>query len=165
MRHRNKVHLIASFFSGLKFNLANSAYHACHGECGAAAYALRALAGMPYEQFKTCLRDVFVTVYEQYDDRPPAVWKCRAEHYYYTEQARVEAGVETWYKDDLVKYGSPEVIMWCCRFTSIVQRMRRAFLKNRQMARHRCLGQLRCVAELPDKGTCLCDARQTLRHR
>ena len=45
-----------------------------------------------------------VTVYEQYDDRLPAAWKRRAEHYY-TEQARTEAGVETWYKDDLVEYG------------------------------------------------------------
>lgn len=65
LRHRNKAHLIASFFSGLECNLANSAYNACYCERGAAAYALKALAGIPYEQFKgTCLHDVFVTVHE-----------------------------------------------------------------------------------------------------
>ncbi len=98
-------YLIAIFFSGLERSLANSAYNARQDECKAAAYALKALADMPYEQFKdTRLRDVPISVYEQYGDRLPAAWKRRAEHYY-TEQARVETGAEAWRKGDLIEYG------------------------------------------------------------
>lgn len=96
---------IAIFFSGLERSLANSAYNARQDECKAAAYALKAFAGMDYEKFvDTRLRDVPVEIFHQYGSRLPENWRKRAEHYY-TEQARAEAGAEAWRKGDLQEYG------------------------------------------------------------
>jgi len=100
-----KPYKIAVFFSGLERSLANSQYNARQDECKAAAYALKAYAGMPYEQIRdTRLRDVPVSVYEQYGNRLPEAWRRRAEHYY-TEMARAEAGAEAWRRGDLDEYG------------------------------------------------------------
>lgn len=96
---------IAIFFSGLERSLANSKYNARQDECKAAAFALKAFAGMDYEKFvDTRLRDVPVEVYRQYGDRLPENWRRRAEHYY-TEYARAEAGAEAWRRGDLKEYG------------------------------------------------------------
>ena len=105
MHAEMKPYKIAVFFSGLERSLANSQYNARQDECKAAAYALKAYAGMPYEQIRdTRLRDVPVSVYEQYGDRLPEAWRRRAEHYY-TEMARAEAGAEAWRRGDLEGYG------------------------------------------------------------
>lgn len=96
---------IAIFFSGLERSLANSQYNARQDECKAAAYALKALSGMPYGRFKDSrLRDVPPAVYHQYGEQLPKAWKRRAEHFY-SELARVEAGTEAWRKGNLKEYG------------------------------------------------------------
>lgn len=96
---------IAIFFSGLERSLANSAYNARVDECKAAAYALKAFSGMPYERYAdTRLRDVPPAVYYQYGRMLPENWRKRAEHFY-TELARAEAGAEAWRRGDLHEYG------------------------------------------------------------
>lgn len=96
---------IAIFFSGLERSLANSAYNARQDECKAAAYALKAFAGIEYEKFiDTRLRDVPVEIFHQYKEQLPLNWRKRAEHYY-TEIARAEAGAEAWRQGDLKEYG------------------------------------------------------------
>lgn len=96
---------IAIFFSGLERSLQNSAYNARVDEYKAAAYALKAYAGMPYEKIAdTRLRDVPPTVFYQYGEGLPKNWKKRAEHFY-TELARSEAGAEAWRQGNLKEYG------------------------------------------------------------
>lgn len=96
---------IGIFFSGLEHALSNSKYNARQDECKAAAYALKAFAGMDYEKFvDTRLRDVPREVYEQYKERLPENWRKRAEHFY-TEQARAVSGAALWRAGDLTGYG------------------------------------------------------------
>ena len=96
---------IAIFFSGVERNLAGSAFNMRVDEAKSAAYALMAFAGMPYGKFsEAMLRDVPREVFEQYKHRLPDNWRLRAEHWY-TEFARVEAGVEAWRKGDIQTYG------------------------------------------------------------
>ena len=74
-------------------------------EVRSAAYALKAYAGMEYGKFnETYLRDVPRDVFEQYKGRLPDTWRKRAEHWY-SEQERVEQGVEAWRRGDLEEYG------------------------------------------------------------
>lgn len=92
-------------FSGIEHSLVNSAYNARVDECKAAAYALKAFSGMPYEKIAdTRLRDVSRDVFEQYKDKLPDNWKKRARHYY-TEVERVRAGVNAWMAGDLHTFG------------------------------------------------------------
>lgn len=96
---------IAIIFSGIEHALSNSKYNARQDECKAAAYALKAFAGLPYEKFKdTRLRDVPREVFEQYKDKLPENWKKRAEHYY-TEEQRAIQGAKAWREGDLKAYG------------------------------------------------------------
>ena len=96
---------IAIFFSGLQRSLQNSAYNARVDECKAAAFALKAYAGMPYGKLKdTHLRDVPPAIFYQYGERLPEPWLKRATHFY-TELARAEAGAEAWRNGDLQEYG------------------------------------------------------------
>lgn len=96
---------ILILFSGVERTLAGSAFNMRVDECRSAAYALKALAGLPYGKFaETNLREVPREVYEQYKDRLPENWRRRAEHWY-TEYARVEAGAEAWRRGDLEAYG------------------------------------------------------------
>lgn len=93
------------FFSGLERSLANSAYNLRQDECKAAAYNLLAHANLPYGEFAdTRLRDVPVSVFEEYKDRLPENFKKRATHYF-TEYARAEKGAEAWKNGDLETYG------------------------------------------------------------
>lgn len=92
-------------FSGIEHALINSAYNARVDECKAAAYALKAFAGLSYEKIAdTRLRDVPEEVFLEYHDRLPDAWRRRAEHYY-SENARVKAGVEAWKRGDLDAFG------------------------------------------------------------
>ena len=96
---------ILILFSGVERTLAGSAFNMRVDECRSAAYALKALAGLPYGKFaETNLREVPREVYEQFKDRLPDTWRRRAEHWY-TEFARVEAGAEAWRRGDLEAYG------------------------------------------------------------
>ena len=96
---------ILILFSGVERTLAGSAFNMRVDECRSAAYALKALAGMPYGKFaETNMREVPREVYEQYKDRLPENWRRRAEHWY-TEFARVEAGAEAWRRGDLEGFG------------------------------------------------------------
>ena len=71
----------------------------------AAAYALKAYAGMEYGKFReTHLREVPREVYDRYKDRLPVTWHRRAAHFY-TELERVERGAEAWRSGDIEAYG------------------------------------------------------------
>jgi len=96
---------IAIFFSGVERNLAGSAFNMRVDEARSAAYALKALAGLPYGKFaETNLRDIPRDIYEQYKSQLPHNWQLRAEHWY-TEYDRVAAGAEAWRKGDIEEYG------------------------------------------------------------
>ena len=96
---------IAIFFSGLERSLAGSAFNMRVDECRAAAYALKAYAGIEYSKFEeTNLRDVPIEIFRKYKDRLPDTWRKRAEHCY-TEFDRVEKGVDAWRNGDIESYG------------------------------------------------------------
>ncbi|NLV59426.1 MAG: GHMP kinase [Clostridiales bacterium] len=92
-------------FSGITRALINSAYNARVDECKAAAYALKACSGMPYEKIAdTRLRDVRREIFEAHQDKLPEAWRKRARHYY-TEVERVRTGVEAWRAGDMSAFG------------------------------------------------------------
>ncbi len=96
---------IVVFFSGLERSLASSKFNMRVDECRAAAYALKALAGLDYGKFEaTNLRDVPYAVYLRYRDRLPESWSRRAEHWY-SEFERVEKGAQAWRNGDLAAFG------------------------------------------------------------
>ena len=100
-----KPYKIAIFFSGIERSLAGSAFNMRVDECRSAAYALKALAGLPYGKFEeTNLRDVPREVFDKYGDRLPEAWRRRALHWY-TEFDRVRAGVEAWRRGDIEAFG------------------------------------------------------------
>lgn len=99
------VFKIAVFFSGLERSLANSAYNLRQDECKVAAYNLLAYAGLPYGKFTdTRLRQVPVSVFEEYKDRLPDSLRKRATHFF-GEFDRAEKGAEAWENGDLSTYG------------------------------------------------------------
>ncbi len=96
---------IAIFFSGMERSLVGSKFNMRVDECRAAAYALRAYAGLEYGKFSDCnLRSVPRDVYLAYRDRLPENWRRRAEHWY-SEFERVEKGREAWLRGDLEEFG------------------------------------------------------------
>ena len=100
-----KPYKIAIFFSGVERTLAGSKFNMRVDECRAAAYALKAFAGIEYGKFgDTYLRDVPVEVFEQYKDKLPENWRKRAQHWY-SEFARVEKGADAWRKGDIELLG------------------------------------------------------------
>ncbi|MBQ6286980.1 MAG: galactokinase [Bacteroidales bacterium] len=100
-----KPYEIAIFFSGVERTLAGSKFNMRVDECRSAAYALKAYAGMEYGKFsETNLREVPVSIFEEYKDRLPETWRRRAEHWY-GEYDRVCMGAEAWRRGDLDEYG------------------------------------------------------------
>ena len=96
---------IGIFFSGLERNLASSKYNMRVDEVRSAAYALKAYSGMEYGKFRqTFLRDVPYETFLEYKDRLPETFRKRAEHFY-TEQERVEEGVQAWKRGDIDAFG------------------------------------------------------------
>lgn len=96
---------IGIFFSGVPKALVSSAYNARVDECRAAAYALKAYAGLPYEKVaEGYLRDVPEEVFLQYGARLPESFRKRAQHFY-AEMARVRRGIEAWKRGDLGALG------------------------------------------------------------
>ncbi len=100
-----KPYRIAIFFSGLERSLAGSKFNMRVDECRAAAYALKAYAGMDYGKFnETVSREVPWDVFEQYKDRLPDTWRRRISHFY-GEMERVRKGAEAWRVGDLDTFG------------------------------------------------------------
>ncbi len=100
-----KPYRIAIFFSGLERSLAGSKFNMRVDECRAAAYALKAYAGMDYGKFnETVSREVPWDVFEQYKDRLPDTWRRRINHFY-GEMERVRKGAEAWRVGDLDTFG------------------------------------------------------------
>lgn len=100
-----KPYEIAIFFSGLERSLAGTKLNMRVDEARSAAYALKAYAGMVYGKYnETNLRDVPREIFEEHKSKLPETWRRRAEHWY-TEQARVEQGVEAWRVGDIERYG------------------------------------------------------------
>ena len=100
-----KPYKIAIFFSGIERTLAGSAFNMRVDEARSAAYALKALAGLPYGKInETNLRDVPRDIFEQYKDKLPKSWAQRAEHWS-TEFDRVQKGAEAWRRGDIEAYG------------------------------------------------------------
>lgn len=100
-----KPYKFAIFFSGLERSLAGSKYNTRVDESWAAAYTLKAYAGIEYGKFgQDVLREVPYEVYLQYKDRLPESFAKRAEHWY-TENDRVRRGAEAWRRGDLEEYG------------------------------------------------------------
>ena len=96
---------VGIFFSGLERSLAGSRFNMRVDECRSAAYSLMAYAGLPYGKFhQTSLRDVPYEVFLQYRDRLPEPFAKRATHFY-TEQQRVDKGLEAWTRGDLEAFG------------------------------------------------------------
>lgn len=92
-------------FSGIERKLAGSAYNMRVDECKAAAYALKAYAGMDYGKYEdTFLRDVPYGVYEEYKSQLPKPWARRAKHFF-EENQRVKKGVQAWRKGNLDAFG------------------------------------------------------------
>ena len=100
-----KPYKIAVFFSGVERTLVGSRFNMRVDECRSAAYALKAFSGMEYGKFAdTHLREVPYEIYRQYGEKLPTNWAKRAEHWY-TENDRVQRGVEAWKKGDIETYG------------------------------------------------------------
>ena len=100
-----KPYKIAVFFSGLERSLIGCQYNTRVDESWAAAYSLKAFAGIPYGKFgQDVLREVPYDVYLQHKDRLPESFAKRAEHWY-TENARVRQAAEAWRRGDLEEYG------------------------------------------------------------
>ena len=100
-----KPYKIAVLFSGIQRTLVGSKFNMRVDEAKAAAYALKAYAGMEYGKFlDTRLREIPENVFEMYKDRLPENWKKRAEHYF-SEIDRVKRGVDAWRKGDIETYG------------------------------------------------------------
>lgn len=100
-----KPYKIAVFFSGLERALVSSKYNLRVDESRAAAYSLKAFAGIEYGKFiQTNLREIPYETYLQYRDRLPVDFAKRAEHWY-TEFRRVEKGAEAWRRGDIESYG------------------------------------------------------------
>ncbi|MGH0052369.1 MAG: galactokinase family protein, partial [Sphaerochaetaceae bacterium] len=96
---------IAIFYSGVS-RVLGSGYNTRVDEAKSASYSLKAFAGIEYGLYKdTRLRDVPVSVYEQYREQLPVLFAKRAQHYY-TEMERVEKGIEAWKEGDLETFGN-----------------------------------------------------------
>jgi len=96
---------IIVFFSGVPRALVGTAYNARVDECKAAAYALKAYAGLPYGRFDdTRLRDVPKEIFDAYKNRLPDGWRKRATHFY-TEMERVLNGTDAWRRGDIHAFG------------------------------------------------------------
>lgn len=97
---------IAIIFTGKSRKLISSAYNSRVDECKAAAYALKAYAGMEYGKIQdSYLREIPESIYLSNKDRLPLNWQKRVDHFY-SENKRVQAGVEAWKKGDLETFGS-----------------------------------------------------------
>ncbi len=100
-----KPYKIAIFFSGVERNLTGTKFNMRVDECKAAAYALKAFAGMDYGKYEdSYLREVPYDVYLKYRERLPEPWAKRADHWY-SEFRRVEAGAQAWREGDIEEFG------------------------------------------------------------
>lgn len=107
---------IAIIFTGKTRRLVSSAYNSRVDECKAAAYALKAHAGMEYGKMAdSYLREIPESIYKSYKELLPRNWQKRVEHFY-SENKRVKEGVKAWKNGDLNKFGE---IMKASGYSSI----------------------------------------------
>ncbi len=100
-----KPYEIAIVFSGIERTLVGSKYNTRVDECRAAAYTLKAHAGMDYGNIgETHLREVPRNIFDRYGYLLPDAWKRRAEHWY-GESDRVERGIAAWKRGDIDAFG------------------------------------------------------------
>lgn len=84
--------------------LASSAYNIRVDECKSAAFICNSYLGK-YNKFKdTYLRDLPYEDFLKYQDKMPENFRKRAMHFY-SENERVQKGVEAWQKGDIVGFG------------------------------------------------------------
>ena len=84
--------------------LASAAYNIRVDECKSAAFICNSYLGK-YSKFKdTYLRDLPYEDFLTYQDKMPENFKKRATHFY-SENERVQKGVEAWQKGDIVGFG------------------------------------------------------------
>lgn len=94
------------FFSGVTRQLVGTDYNLRVSECKAAAWMIQAYSHYPLAALEdTRLRAVPESAFLKYKDRMPGRFARRASHYY-SECARVRAGVEAWRQGDLERFGS-----------------------------------------------------------
>lgn len=90
-------------FSGAARTLVDSGFNNRVAECGEAARRLLAFSGHEGNEFSR-LRDVSPEVFAENESRLPSNLRLRATHYF-TEMARVAAGVSAWGRGDFIKFG------------------------------------------------------------
>lgn len=96
---------IGVFYSGISKALISTDYNNRVEECKAAAWYMQAMNGVENTTFKDVrLRDIDTASFETLMDDLPHRFQKRARHYF-TEQQRVEQGVEAWQKGDLQTLG------------------------------------------------------------
>ncbi len=96
---------IAVIFSGIERKLAGSAYNRRVDECKAAAYALKAYAGIDDNDFQdSFLRNVPFGLYDEFKMYLPDNWASRAKHFF-EENMRVQKGIKAWKKGNIDEFG------------------------------------------------------------
>lgn len=93
-------------YSGITKQLISTDFNNRTDELRVAGWLLEELSGMNVTASlkEVHLRDIPVEVYEEYQEKLPTRFRRRAAHYY-TEQARVQRGVEAWAQGDLETFG------------------------------------------------------------
>lgn len=92
-------------YSGITKSLIATDYNQRVNECRAAAWYLSALANKNIDTFnQTYLRSIDRSVFDQYAKQLPGIFAKRALHFY-SENERVEKGIEAWKSGDLDAFG------------------------------------------------------------
>lgn len=93
-------------YSGISKQLISTDFNNRTDELRVAGWLLEELSGLDITPSleKVQLRDISVEVYEEYKEQLPERFRKRAAHYY-TEQARVQQGVEAWATGNIETFG------------------------------------------------------------
>ncbi|MDG5789309.1 galactokinase family protein [Evansella sp. AB-P1] len=92
-------------YSGVSKALIGTDYNNRVEECKVGGWILQELAGkeiVPFNEVQ--LSDIPVDIYNQYREQVPGRFKRRLDHYF-TEQDRVQQGMEAWANGDLERFG------------------------------------------------------------
>ena len=100
---RRAAFAVLVFHSGITESLMTTGYNQRVAECREAAQLLLSAARTPVPE-NTVLRDVPEEVFRQLGVTLPLPLRKRATHFF-TEQARVRAGLEAWQASDLTRFG------------------------------------------------------------
>jgi len=92
-------------YSGISTALIGTDYNNRVDECKVASWILHEVSENKVPSLKAAkLRNISPEVFNKYVDELPGRFRKRAKHYF-TEQERVEKGIESWSKGDLVAFG------------------------------------------------------------